>query len=548
MNRRGRTPFAAFVAVLALTLGMATSTSIARRQPAGAAEAGGPTVRVGTYRQPNTLDPMIGGQYVENYLFEAIFSGLTVLDDRGHLQPDLAAAVPTRANGGISRDGRALTYRLRPNLRWSDGVPLTARDVAFTFERLRAPKTNFPSLSFYDVVERVEAPDARTVVVRLREPSADAPYEIFVNGQNGSIVPEHVLRNVAPENESTSPFEAAPIGSGPYVVERWDRGSGLSLRANAQYFGGPPHVPRLDVAFVPDVNTLAIRARTSEIDLAQLPVALALQLRDVAALRVEDVPSTTLVYLSANLRVAPFDDARVRRAFGLAVDRARLIRDVYHGYADVADDLQPPHGPFHSPLVGADTRTAPARAAALLDAAGWRATRNGMRARNGMALAFALTLRSGSSEDTAVAVLLQSMWRALGADVSLRPIALNVLLQPGGTLARGEYALELGSYAFPETPDRTDLLASTAFAPYGRNYPRYANREVDRALLAARTTTDVAKRRVSYATIARDVRADAPYLPLLWPRYLYAVSRKLDGVKPETANSDFWNVATWRTR
>src|SRR5580692_4622988 len=103
------------------------------------------TLHVALPGQPNTLNPLLGPQFYENYVYEAIFSGLTVIDSRGNVIPDLAIAVPTIANGGISHDGRTLIYRLRPNLKWQDGVPLTADDVAFTYGLMRDPKTGFPS-------------------------------------------------------------------------------------------------------------------------------------------------------------------------------------------------------------------------------------------------------------------------------------------------------------------------------------------------------------------------------------------------------------------
>jgi peptide/nickel transport system substrate-binding protein len=115
------------------------------------------TVRIALREQPNTLNPLLATQFDENYVAEGIFSGLTVIDDRGRVQPELAEIVPTRANGGISADGRQLVYRLRRNARWQDGVPVTADDVVFTFAKMRDPKVPFPSLTLYEPVERVEA-------------------------------------------------------------------------------------------------------------------------------------------------------------------------------------------------------------------------------------------------------------------------------------------------------------------------------------------------------------------------------------------------------
>ena len=125
-------------------------------------------LHVGLVQQPNSLDPLHAVQFYENYLAEAIFSALTVIDDRGNVSPDLALRVPTRANGDISADGKTIVYHLRPGVRWQDGVPLTARDVAFTFGLMRDPKTNFPEASVYSIVDRVDTPNDLTVVLHLR--------------------------------------------------------------------------------------------------------------------------------------------------------------------------------------------------------------------------------------------------------------------------------------------------------------------------------------------------------------------------------------------
>src|SRR5580704_6053050 len=118
---------------LATAVFAACTPVVATHSPGGRTQ----TLHVALPGQPNTLDPLIGAQFYENYLDEAIFSGLTVIDDKGNIVPDLAQTVPSRANGGVSPDGRTLVYRLRPGVLWQDGVPLTAADVVFTFARMR---------------------------------------------------------------------------------------------------------------------------------------------------------------------------------------------------------------------------------------------------------------------------------------------------------------------------------------------------------------------------------------------------------------------------
>jgi peptide/nickel transport system substrate-binding protein len=506
----------------------------------------GRPVRVGLVQQPNSLDPIHAVQFYENYLSEALFSALCVIDDRGNVSPDLAERVPTRANGDVSADGKTIVYRLRRGLHWIDGFPLTARDVAFTLRLMRDPASNFPEVSVYSIIDRLDTPDDRTVVLHLHTAWADATSELFVGGQNGSIVPEHLLRGV--HDLSTARFESAPVGSGPYGLERWDRGSRIVLRANPSYFRGKPPLERIDVEFVPDQNTLALRIRTGELDFSpQIPQSAAVQLPRSASLERTAVTTYNDVELGFETRKAPFDDARVRRALALAVDRNRLVANVFHGFAVAADDLVPPQSPAyrHDPSVplGGD----PAAAGRLLDAAGWTRGADGMRRKNGVPLTFSLTVPAGYAAVIGAAVQIQAMWHALGVEATLRTVPSNVMYAPGtGLLVVGNFAAFLATDGYATSPDRSDTLTTRGLPPTGRNYTRYADPQVDALTARARLTLDDAKRYAVYAAISKRVRADAPLTPLLWQKQVYAYNAKLEGLRPETVNSDFWNVYEWR--
>ncbi len=501
-------------------------------------------LRIGLPLQPNTLDPIVSSQYIENYIEEAIFDGLIVVDDRGALQPDLATLVPTKANGGISVDGKTLTYHLRHGVRWQDGVAFTARDVAFTFAKIRDPHVPFSLGSWYSIIHDLQTPDPYTVVVHLNAASADATAELFVNGEFGMIVPEHILRGVTDFHAAA--FSGAPVGTGPYRVERWDRGSVLELRANRAYFRGAPHIDRIRIVFFSDQNTLALQKHTGEIDfVANLPLSQISTFANSPTLTVKLVPAYYLDYVIANLRVAPFDDVRVRRALSLAIDRDSLVKNTYHGAALVADGLVPPWSRFYTPARGTPGRPDAAAARTLLDLAGWHAGADGVRHKNGVPLAFALTTVAGQTVLLNAAVELQSAWRAIGAAVDLRPVASTVLYQPGGVLKSGNFSIAFIAYGELPWPDLSDNLASAALPPRGQNYGKYIDPAVDALLHMSRTIDDVAARRTIVAEFDRRVRAAAPVMPVLWERFLYAWSGDLHGVRPETVNSDFWNIGQW---
>ena len=332
------------------------------------------------------------------------------------------------------------------------------------------PKTNFPEASIYSIVERLDTPDDRTVVLHLRSPWADAVANLFVGGQDGSIVPEHVLKNV--DDLNRSPFEAMPVGSGPYEVVKWERGSRLTLRANPGYFRGKPHVERIEFHYVADQNTLGIQVTTGELDFSpQIPVQFASRFTrhaetagslgdDVRRQRVALQYARRAVHRSARAPRARLG-ARPQslRQFGVS----RLRRRRRRSRSAPAAVLSP--RPSERP--GGD----PPAARRLLDAAGFKPGADGVRRKDGVPLAFALSLYSGYPTLASMAVQMQAMWRAVGADVSVPSVPANVMNAPvTGQMPHGDFAAALVTDGYATTADRADTLTTSGLPPSGRNY------------------------------------------------------------------------------
>jgi peptide/nickel transport system substrate-binding protein len=272
-------------------------------------------------------------------------------------------------------------------------------------------------------------------------------------------------------------------------------------------------------------------------------------LPDTPALRVRSVTTYNDVELVFNTKKPPFDDVRVRRALGLAVDRNRLVSSVFRGFATPADDIIPPQSAFHSADPSLNFNGDVPGARTLLDAAGWRPGPDGIRRKNGVPLAFVLTTTSGYPTLLAAGVQLQAMWRAAGAEASLKPVQSNVLLAPvTGLLPRGDFDADLRTYGSATSPDHSDTLTTTGLPPAGRNYARYTDPDVDRWTEQARETIDDKARAAVYARISQRIRRDAPYVPVLWQKQIYVYTGALEGLRPEPINSDLWNVYDWQLK
>lgn len=462
-----------------------------------------------------------------------VFSYLERTAPDGALVPEIVRVVPTRTNGGISADGRTVTYRLRDDVRWQDGVPLTARDVVFTVHAILNPKNNVGSRYPYDRYRDVSAPDAHTVVVRTREPDAAVVGLFFTTDNNFSILPEHLLGKEPELNDVA--FNAKPIGTGPYRVAGWERGNAIHLVANPRYFRGKPAIDAIDLRYVPDANTELVQLKTGELDgVLGVNVALGRQLAALANKRFSNVPypgGDTFVFNTERPILA---DARMRRAIARVLDRVRLVRDAYAGVATAEDASRglfsygdDPHAPWptYDPVTGERE----------LDALGWRIGPGGVRRREGRELSLELIYGDSSASVRVMAVEVQRQLANVGIHVDLHAYQVTQFWShatDGGPFALGKYDVAIANFSANVYPEVSWLYACGERAPRGYNEARYCNPRVDRALLDAARAIDPRRRREALARLQKLVATDVPVLPLAQGRELDVVPRDIAGFVP----------------
>ncbi|HEY3674768.1 MAG TPA: ABC transporter substrate-binding protein, partial [Candidatus Tumulicola sp.] len=213
--------------------------------------------------EPISLNPLYLQGPDAKDIGDLLYSSLTRYDSNEQVVPDIAAAVPTTNNGGISRDGKRVVFRLRRDVLWQDGYALTADDVVFTHRASIDAANALPSRSLYDPVSSVTACSRYTVCVTLKRPYAPI-VATFFGGDGTPILPKHLLQRY--RSLDGAAVNLAPIGSGPYRVEKWIRGDRLDLVANGSYFRGKPKIARISIRFVPSHATILNQLRSGEID------------------------------------------------------------------------------------------------------------------------------------------------------------------------------------------------------------------------------------------------------------------------------------------
>jgi len=502
-------------------------------------------VRFDLAADPSTLDPLFmhpDASSAEAQVARLSFEPFVDLDAKGRPEPVLLAVIPSRENGGLSADGRTIVYHLRRGVRWSDGVPVTSRDVLFTLHAILDPRNPVRSLEGYDLIDRATAPDAHTVVLHLRRAWAPAVLTYFSYGISPQVVlPAHVLQAETPL--ARAPFGAAPtVGDGPYTFVSWARGESIEYRANPRYWRGAPGARRIDVRIATDPSTNLLLLQSGALDWNLIaPSQRPLAVRD-PHVKLISTPTAVVAALAFDTAHPPLNDVRVRRAIAESIDRASISAKITLGVYPVTDMLQPQFSWAYDPSIhqpGYDPRAADA----LFDAAGWHRGAGGMRARNGVPLRLTYAQFPESLTGVRVAETVQAELRARGVDVAIENISNAALFLPvSGILATGRFDLAYVPFTMGADPDDSGVLACHG----AQNYMRWCDPQVDALEAQALSSVSQKKRRVLYRRIARRVADQVPLLYLFNARYLYAYRDRLHGFAPN-AFLPTWNAYAWRT-
>jgi peptide/nickel transport system substrate-binding protein len=507
-----------------------------------------PTVRFDVAADPANLNPLFAhadAGNVEQQLAHLVFEPFYDLDARGRPVPELLTVVPTLENGGISRDGRTLVYHLRPNARWSDGVPVSARDVLFTLRAILDRRNPVPSREGYELIDRAEALGPHGVRFHLVRPWAPAVATFFTYGTSPQyVLPEHVLARESALAQA--PFNAAPVvGDGPFCFVSWRRGERLLYRANPRYWRGEAAVKRLDVRIVPDPQTNLTLLRSGELDFNLVAPAQAAALqRTPQPLAFATAATALIAGIALNTTHPPLDDPRVRRALALGIDRAGISAKVTLGRYPVAQTDRPRFSWAYDRAI-AEPGFDPRASDRAFDAAGWRRGPDGMRRKNGRPLALTYVQFPETSTGVATAAVVQRELYERGVDITVKSISNAQLFLPaadGGTLANGRFDMAYVPWAMGADPDDRFLLGCAGGA---KNYMRYCDAEVDRLEALAETVPRRARRKQAYAAIDRIVARDVPIVYLFNPNYVYAYAPHLGGFEPN-AFVPTWNAYAWR--
>jgi peptide/nickel transport system substrate-binding protein len=532
--------------------------------PARAAEA--PALTVGITQYPSTFNPLIDVTSAKSFILNMALRPITTYDAQWKLVCLLCTELPTIENGLAAvetlpdgRRGLAVTIKLKPHLFWGDGTPVTARDVAFTWEVGRHAQTGAADIEIFRRIARIEVKDEHTVVLHQ-----DRVAYNYNDLGDFTVMPAAVEAKAFADPAEyrkrtaydTDPANAA-LYNGPYRIVRAVPGSHVELAPNPVWRGPAPGFGRIVVRTIENASALEATLRSGGID--YIPGELGLTLDQGVALERRLPPGYEILYkpgLNYEHVVLDLDnpilkDARVRRALVLGIDRATLVKQLFAGRQAVADGFLPPIDPMAAtdlPRYAYD----PAEAARLLDEAGWRKDADGVR-RNAAGQIFSLSFvtTAGNRSRELVQQALQSQWRALGLDIRLKTEPARVLF--GETLPQRKFG-GMAMFAWvgaPEASPRTMLRSSEIPGPAnnlgGENYAGFRDAEADRLIDALEAELDPTKRKDLWHRLQALYAAALPAIPLYFQTDPYILPRWLKGVEPTGTlyPSTLW-VERWR--
>ena len=497
---------------------------------------------IGSFTNAN---PLYATGAADTAVSRLVFSGLFKYDNKNTLVGDLANDY--KLNESLNR----YTVHLKHNLVWQDKYPITASDVVFTYKTIQDIDAQSPLYSSWQGI-KVSRLDDYTINFDLPNALSAFPYSL-TNG----IVPQHILKNIPPEQLRSAPFNIQPVGSGPF---EWkfievsgstpeDRQQRISLAANKHYIGGKPKLDGINLITFNDDQHMITSFDNKQIGsmsgLENVPV----QLKSNKTLQVYVTPLTTAVTTFFNNSHPPFDDANVRRALILGTNRDKLST-LFDETVNLVDS------PLLKNQLGYDkTLAEPAydivAANQTLDQAGWTRNAAGQREKAGKSLVFNLSAQDTPNYSKA-AQFLQQGWAKLGVKVQVSFYSRDEL--QASVISNHDFDALLYGVSIGVDPDVFAYWDSSqaAITSQGHlNLSEYKSTPADQSVEAGRTRADPAIRAVKYKAFLTQWSKDLPAMPLYQPNYLYISRGPVFNYERKSANSSadrFYNVQNWMVR
>ncbi|CAM3259403.1 ABC transporter substrate-binding protein [Filibacter tadaridae] len=467
----------------------------------------------------------------ETNLDALLFRGLMRFDENNEAITDIAESYT------VSPDKLTYTFTLKEGIKFHDGKALTAEDVIFTIESiLDDTNASFLKADFTEV-DSLTKVDEHSFELTLKH-----PFIPILDKLTMPILPKHAFKD---EDMRTAEFNSHPIGAGPYMFDKWDRGNSLTLKAYSDFHGTTPSIEKVIFKFIPDSNVRALQLKSGEVDIALLDPVQAMSLKSEKNIGIHAIDTADYRGILYNMDKDLWKDVNVRRAFNYATDRKQIVKGILKGYGTEAYSPLQKHV-FNNAEVGKYEYDVE-KAQTLLDAAGWKEEKDGFRYKNDEKLAFTITVPATDSVRVNMANYTAEGFKAIGADVKVAALdwsAFTIDETDAFIIAWGSpYDADHHTHILFHS-DQSSKTSS------GYNYGNYSNVKVDALLDEGRLLTDKDERKTAYMEFQKELAQDPPYDFIAYVDAIYGINKNLSGVKERTlghhGSGFLWNVEEWK--
>ncbi|MGL5080574.1 MAG: peptide ABC transporter substrate-binding protein [Microcoleaceae cyanobacterium] len=562
--------------VLTITACTPQSTSQSTTQQAPSVPVGDDdTLKLLYWQAPTILNPHLATGFKDLDAARIVYEPLASYDKNDQLVPFLAAEIPSLENGGVAKDGKSVTWKLKQNINWSDGKPLTAEDVVFTYQFVMNPAVAAASQEYYSAIKSVEALDNYTVKITFK--TATPSWPIPFTGQNGLILPKHIFSPYNGANIREAPANQNPIGTGPYQVVEFKPGDIVIYEDNPNYWdSGKPYFQRVELKGGGDA-TSAARAvfQTGDADYAynlQVEANILQQLEANGKGRIlgnfgSEIERILFNFTDPNQATPEgersstqfphpfFADKKVRQAFDLAIDRETIANQLYGKSGRPIAQLLVAPQVYKSDQITSEFNLE--KAAKLLDEAGWKDTNgNKIRDKNGIEMNVVFQTSVNPIRQKTQEIIKQAL-TSIGVQVELKSIDASVFFSgdPVNPETLNHFYADLQGFATGnDSPDPSpymkwwtcEEIPQKSNSWQKNNYARYCNPAYDKLWQQASQEMNPKKRADLFQTMDELLREDVALMPIVQRAKANGVSNRLVGVEPSPWDANTWDIKNWK--
>lgn len=491
---------------------------------------------------PGMYLPYLSDSSYNDYICKMVFNSLGTIADDGTPQPGMASWT-------VSSDGLTYTFKIKDGVKYSNGTPVKAEDVKFTFEYLLDPscksKLFDPTTTYIKGAEDfhagkstelpgIETPDDKTVKVTLSQPNATAIYTL---ASTYIMSKDYYGKSYKPgDASSVEALQSTPIGSGAWTLKKVKEGQEWDLDANDSYWAGAPKIKHLVVKYVSDETALQ-ELKSGGVDMIEASATTCSdenvsEIKDAGFVNAYINPTWGFGQIILNTKKPMFSDPKVRQALTYGLDRVNIDKAAFGKYAQYINIPLPVVSWAYSKDGITDYKYDPEKANKLLDEAGWKKGSDGIRTKDGVKFQINFLQSTGVSTAEKICSVAKENYKKIGIDFEIQPMDFTQIITKCGN--HDFDATFMGAAFSTADPDN-----SAAYRTNGTgNYGQYSSKTVDDLLNQELKETDKNKRKEIFKKLNKELNNDMPIIPVYERNDMYPVSSRITGITP-TSFKDF---------